>query len=184
MRTKLTQALENISAFIRTLLDDADAATARATLGLGTSALLNDTYAYPSGDVTSSSSAYADITGCSVAVVANATYAVELYALAENSSTSGVPVISINGPTFDRLGGQFQGVNGAGNISAQNLIAYDTSAAATTVNAANQEYLLTSRWMVRTNASGNIVGRFARLGTTGTATCWAQGTMMRVSRIQ
>lgn len=162
------------------------ASGARANLGLGTAALLNEEVVFASGDVTSSSGTFADITGMTVAADANATYSIDIRVLAECSSTSGGLLIALNGPTFNYFGAQFSGVQtGPGNASRNYIIAYDdVGTTVGTVQTANQEYLITYSAVVRTNAAGTFAARLARGGSAGTMTVRAVGTAMKVRKIQ
>ena len=162
------------------------AADARTNLGLGTAALLNSVVARPSGVVTHSSASWTDITGCTVALTSGRNYWVELFVMAEISSTSGGIWVAVNGPTATYFAAQYKGSQSSGIFTRNRITAYDdleASGGPTSTLATGTPYLYVYNATLLTAASGNITARVYRGGSAGTITVRQNGTFMRVTEI-
>lgn len=116
MIPRLRAAVENISTFIRTLLDDADAATARATLGLGSIAIQN-----------TRSASIMFINSNSAGIWTNMPAAADFFQ--SNASRSIIPM-DLSGYTQARI---FAYTNTAGSAGSKLVLKYKTGAWSATI---------------------------------------------------
>lgn len=96
----------------RALLDDADAAAQRTTLGLGTVATRDVTVGFITSDQGTTSATAVDATNLSVSVGANQDWQFEFFLIANASGSPGMK-IAINGPSGATVGAVVRGTSAA-----------------------------------------------------------------------
>lgn len=206
-----TAALATFTSAGRALVDDADAAAQRTTLGIGnventalstwagstaltTAGALAATsvaginvpaHCFLSGDVSNSANpaAWADVTGLSFSLISGATYIFEFEALTVGSATSNWARYGVNGPTNSLLSVNIQraNVSGGTGFQASSTTAYDTG---TDITSTNNSGALPVRisGVITTTGAGTLILR-QRNTTNSAAVTTKAGSWGRLTRI-
>lgn len=171
--TGLTNLLTllGITAAAQSILDDASTGAILTTLGAALARGNIEQAGVGSDGVASTSSSFADVTGCTVPVVAGTYYFVAAV-FAEATNNAGADcILGVNGPTASSIKANgVRAYNSSGNIgtTSATVTAYDTDI----INAAQQNDRGFSIVLCRVvfTASGTFALRFKRTGGAGTAT--------------
>lgn len=180
-----TAALATFTSAGRAIVDDADAAAQRTTLGLGTAALMNVTMGYVATDVVNNSagSTWADVTGLTFPVVNGGVYLLEAEILTISSATTNQAYYGVNGPTTSYLYVSCMRPNVTAGTGQQSHVinAYDS---ATSISSASTATPMPCRLnaFVIPSADGTLAVR--QQNTTGGAAVTAKkGSWARLTRL-
>lgn len=170
-----------VTTFARTILDDADAAAVRSTLGINTPVVLA-----LASDFVSSAVALASVTGMSQAVNANEVWQIAVYGTYRTAATTTGAGMALQLPTGATIVGEArirQAAPGTASFFEQELVASNQNWASASVVAANTDYPVLLRALVVVGANaGNIDLRWRTEIAASNATLRA-GTRMVCTRV-
>src|SRR5689334_3783364 len=135
------------------------------------------------GDVSNSTTAFADATGLSFTATATSDYLIEAFLVYTSGATTTGLNLAITGPASPAgLVGEWQAYTSDTAILVRQFRAYDTGTATTGVGAASVAQYAQLTTMLRTGASGGLVTlRFA--SETTTAVTLKAGSILRVQQL-
>ena len=180
-----TAALATFTSAGRAIVDDADAAAQRTTLGLGAAATMNVQMAYVTSDVVNNSAgpSWADVTDLTFAVVSGQTYLLEVEILTISNATSNQAYYSVNGPTTSYLYVSVMRPNVTAGTGQQSSVinAYDS---ATTITSASTATPMPVRMnvVIPPSADGTLAVRQTNT-TAGAAVTAKKGSWARLTRL-
>lgn len=127
-------------------------------------------------DLTTASTTFVDATGCSFTAAADTTYVVEVYGTFQSSSTTTGIGIGLNIPSGAITGGALVSLTAATSNFVQQNTNNAILANNTGVAAANTNYPIIGRWLVRVEATGGTVQLRYRSETAANTTLKAPGS--------